>query len=730
MRGPTGRRTRNLTAMTTLTLSLGALGVLPLGEAGAATLKTFEDKAAFLAATEATNATGPLPDLGAVPLGATVGSVTFSLAPGGGALYIGAAGTGGEPDWYPPTPGNDLAMGIENLRVQTPLAVFSMGFEIVEPDTTMPPFGGTPVDSTYTVQLFSGSHLDKPPIPVGEFVFSNLPKDAVAFIGVQSDVAFDLAEIVDVTPSPFVNDDEYFGEFYTGRLPAASATVTAVADQATPIPDGTGTFTSFAQAAQGGAFSIFIATGVGQAGVYVYWPPDPMIRVADLATAIPEGAGPFTGFTQVAQSGSFTSFIATGLDQTGAYSVFWPPGPVAPADLIRVADLATPIPEGAGTFTDITQVAQGGAFTSFLGTGVGQAGVYRVSWPPGPISPQDPVRVADLTTAIPEGTGPFTGFTQVAQGDAGTSFIATGEAQAGVYFYPPTPVTPVDLVRVADLTTAIPGGTGAFTGFAQVAQGGAATSFIGTGEDQAGVYFYPPTPVTPMDLTRVADLTTAIPGGTGAFTGFTAVSASQDHTAFLGLGAGGQAGIYLASALTKVVAVGDTLEGKLVSAVRLDRNGLDGNRLAFGASFTDGSQGVFVVAANGAPDCGLARPSTARILLPLGQFVPIRILGVADPEGDPVSTTIDSIYQDETVKGGGLGLFCPDAAGLGTDKAWIRAQRDPKGNGRVYHIRFTTSDDQGGACQGEVTVCVPIGPKKACGDQGPRFDSTVCLGRH
>jgi hypothetical protein len=167
-----------------------------------------------------------------------------------------------------------------------------------------------------------------------------------------------------------------------------------------------------------------------------------------------------------------------------------------------------------------------------------------------------------------------------------------------------------------------------------------------------------------------------------------------------------------------------------VRALRLDRNGLDGNRLAFGASFTDGSQGVFVVAANGAPDCGQARPSTARILLPLGQFVPIRVLGVTDPEGDPITTTIDSIFQDETVKGGGLGLFCPDAAGLGTNKAWLRAQRDPKGNGRVYHVRFTTADDQGGACQGEVTVCVPIGPKKACGDQGPLFDSTVCPGGH
>ena len=42
----------------------------------------FNNKIAFLAATGATNATGPLPSLGAVNSGATVGSVTFNLAPG------------------------------------------------------------------------------------------------------------------------------------------------------------------------------------------------------------------------------------------------------------------------------------------------------------------------------------------------------------------------------------------------------------------------------------------------------------------------------------------------------------------------------------------------------------------------------------------------------------------------------------------------------------------------
>jgi hypothetical protein len=136
-----------------LTVLLSTLG---LATAQAATLQLFEDKAAFLAATGATSATGPLPDLGVVS-SATVGSVIFSLAPGGNSLSIGASGTSAAPDWYLPTPGNDIALGFENLHVQTADPVFALGFEIVEPDATMPAWGGTPVNSTYTVTLFQGA---------------------------------------------------------------------------------------------------------------------------------------------------------------------------------------------------------------------------------------------------------------------------------------------------------------------------------------------------------------------------------------------------------------------------------------------------------------------------------------------------------------------------------------------------------------------------------------------
>jgi hypothetical protein len=119
----------------------------------AASFTTFENKAAFLAATGATNATGPLPNLGGVanslnPTGsATVGSITFSLAPGGDNFSIGSAP---DPDIYPQTPGNDISFGFENLRVKTAAPVFALGFEMVEPSAvTLSEGGGTPIPSTY-----------------------------------------------------------------------------------------------------------------------------------------------------------------------------------------------------------------------------------------------------------------------------------------------------------------------------------------------------------------------------------------------------------------------------------------------------------------------------------------------------------------------------------------------------------------------------------------------------
>jgi hypothetical protein len=127
------------------------------------------------------------------------------------------------------------------------------------------------------------------------------------------------------------------------------------------------------------------------------------------------------------------------------------------------------------------------------------------------------------------------------------------------------------------------------------------------------------------------------------------------------------------------------------------------------------------------PTCTTASPSVDVLWPPNHRFVRIEVLGVADPEGDPIVIAIDSIFQDEPVDGNGDGSFTPDGHGVGASTAEVRAERAGAGDGRVYHIGFTANDAHGGACSGELLVGVPKsrGRKGGPVDGGALFDSTV-----
>jgi hypothetical protein len=103
----------------------------------------------------------------------------------------------------------------------------------------------------------------------------------------------------------------------------------------------------------------------------------------------------------------------------------------------------------------------------------------------------------------------------------------------------------------------------------------------------------------------------------------------------------------------------------------------------------------------------------------------VKIVGPTDPDGDPITIRITSIHQDEPVSPIGDGNRCPDADGVGSPIAKLRAERSGGGDGRVYRIDFTADDGSGGTCAGTVTVCVPHDrARRSCVDQGPLFDST------
>src|SRR5439155_550826 len=187
-------------------------------------------------------------------------------------------------------------------------------------------------------------------------------------------------------------------------------------------------------------------------------------------------------------------------------------------------DTSTTILGGTGTFTDFpTAPAISYGNIAFMGLGSGgQIGLYlKLSQYS---IPTDPYKVmADLNTAIPGGTGNFTDFalTDLSLSDTSLTFIGSGSvSQLGVYV-----AIPGDPYRVvANLSTLIPNGSGYFTNFnpgdpyrhAAPVIDGSNVAFLGYGDSgQIGVYAQ-----YTDALSVVADLNTPIPGGMGNFTNF------------------------------------------------------------------------------------------------------------------------------------------------------------------------------------------------------------------
>lgn len=125
------------------------------------------------------------------------------------------------------------------------------------------------------------------------------------------------------------------------------------------------------------------------------------------------------------------------------------------------------------------------------------------------------------------------------------------------------------------------------------------------------------------------------------------------------------------------------------------------------------------------PDCSAAVASPGLLWPPNHGFVPIRISGVTSPDGGAVAISVTSIFQDEPVRGPGSGNTAPDGKGVGTATASVRSEREGGGDGRVYHITFTASNAEGGACTGTVKVGVPKSQGHGAPvDGGALYDST------
>jgi WD40-like Beta Propeller Repeat len=126
---------------------------------------------------------------------------------------------------------------------------------------------------------------------------------------------------------------------------------------------------------------------------------------------------------------------------------------------------------------------------------------------------------------------------------------------------------------------------------------------------------------------------------------------------------------------------------------------------------------------NRSPDCSGVSASRAVLTTYNRRLVANSLEGPSDPDGDTVSLALDGITQDEPVEGTG-DATTPDAIDDHEGEFRVRAERDPRGDGRVYRVAYTASDGRGGSCSGTAKVSVPRKRHKPAVDSAPpSYDS-------
>jgi hypothetical protein len=374
---------------------------------------------------------------------------------------------------------------------------------------------------------------------------------------------------------------------------AKAATFTKIADANTPIPNGTGTFIANnlgAPAAYGNTVAFYGLGTSSQKGIYV-WSGGSLSRAADLTVAVPNGTGNFTNFSfydYAVNSSGAVLFRAQSASGPGVYKK-------SGGTLSRVVDTSFAVPGGTGNFTNVYSLIDSGGISAFGGQDAAlKYGVYTYDG-------STITTIVNTNTALP-GTSAKLNFTDyVINDNASLAFYAyRSDNASAIYSY-----AAGALHLIADTNTTVPGTAVKFYAFQSPPNiNGNTVTFVGyyNGYSATGIYG---ANADGTGLTRFVDMTMTAPGGLGQFAqfynGFTYLNGTLYFAARTTPGY--PTGIYSVTGGTfaKVLAAGDSLDGKTVKSASFENPGFGGGTMALTVTFTDNSVALYTTSIGGSP---------------------------------------------------------------------------------------------------------------------------------
>ncbi len=384
-----------------------------------------------------------------------------------------------------------------------------------------------------------------------------------------------------------------------GGARGGSFTFTQVAQSGVVAPGVVGTLNNLGAASISNGQVEFTGfhtqPGVINSGIYVVSAGGgPLTLIADIGTTYPGTSNTFLDFPGATISNGVVAFQGRFTATAGDEGIFTAPASGA-GPITVVVNGSTPVPGGTGNFYSSFPPSNSGSSVSFWSQDRSNvSGIFTNAG-------SGLHMLANTSTPVPGGNGSFQnfGFFPSISGQT-VAFTGVDAMFHGAVYLASAQGA---LALVANTSTAIPNGTGNFTNFGLLSLSQGNVAFEGFGSNkQDGLYSnYGGT------LRAVADLSTAVPGGSGDFVSFISPPViSGNLLAFEANGPGGVTGLYLANlatgSLSKVLAVSDTLGGNIVNDIGFGPGGLSGGQLVFDVGFNGAPESIYVGTLSSVPE--------------------------------------------------------------------------------------------------------------------------------